>query len=420
MPPGRGKRKRAFERAERLQELPPYLFVEIDRRKREAEERGIDLVDLGIGDPDLPTPPEIVETLRAEAPRPENHRYPSSRSVEVFSQAAAAWFKRRYGVEVDARTHVLPVIGTKEGLAHFPLAFVNPGDVVLVPDPAYPVYHAAALLAGGEPHRVPLTEENRFLPDLGGIEGGVGRRARILFLNYPNNPTAAVADGSFYREAVQFARENDVILVNDAAYSEISYDGLVCPSLLEEEGALDVGIEFHSFSKTYNMCGWRVGFAVGHPDLIAGLAALKANIDSHLFGAILAAAAAALEGGQSHLGQTLGIYRERRDILVDGLGDLGWKADRPRATFYVWVRVPDGRDSVSFATDLIERAGVVTAPGVGFGAAGEGYLRLSLTCRTERIRTAVERMRRAGFGRRAGGGGARRGPIAEKRGAWSG
>ena len=255
-------------------------------------------------------------------------------------------FKRRYRVSVDPATQILPVIGTKEGLGHFPMAFVNPRDVVLIPDPAYPVYHSATVLAGGISKRLPLREENDFLPDLDHIDRSTRSRAKVLFLNYPNNPTAAVADRTFYRRAVDFALKNEVILVNDAAYAEITYGGFVCPSLLQERGAPRVAVEFHSFSKTYNMCGWRVGFAVGNADLIAGLAKLKSNLDSDVFGAILGAAATALKGGGSHLKRMLAVYRERRDILVGGLRDLGWEVRSPRATFYLWVRVPGRRKAV--------------------------------------------------------------------------
>ncbi len=397
MAPGRGRKKIVFERADRLKRLPPYLFVEIDRRKQLAAKRGVDLIDLGIGDPDLPTPRAIVDRLRKEALRPELHRYPPSGRVREFRHAVAAWFGKRYGVALNPDTEVLPVIGTKEGLGHFPLAFVNPGDLVLIPDPAYPVYFSATILAGGSPRKLPLLEENRFLPDLGRVDRRTRTRARALFLNYPNNPTGAVADRAFYREAVEFARANEIILVNDAAYAEIAYDGFVCPSLLQEKGARDVAIEFHSFSKTYNMCGWRVGFAVGNAGLIAGLKTLKSNVDSDVFGAILGAAMTALDLEDKERQKTLDVYRERRDILVDGLRDLGWKVERPKAALYVWLPVPGGTDSMRFASALIRRAGIVTAPGIGFGEAGEGYVRMSLTCGTDRIRTAVRRLKEAGF-----------------------
>jgi len=397
MPPGRGRKQIVFERAARLQKLPPYLFVEIDKKKQDALGQGMDLVDLGIGDPDLATPARIVEKLRREVLRPAHHRYPSTQALDAFSTAAARWFKRRYGVSVNPATEILPVIGTKEGLGHFPLAFVNPRDVVLVPDPAYPVYHSATILAGGTSKRLPLLEKNDFLPDLDAVDRSTRSRAKVLFLNYPNNPTAAVADRAFYRRAVDFALKNEVILVNDAAYAEITYDRYVCPSLLEERGASRVAIEFHSFSKTYNMCGWRVGFAVGNADLIAGLAKLKSNLDSDQFGAILGAATAALKGGAAERKKMLAVYRERRDILVGGLRDLGWEVRSPRATFYIWVRVPGRKDSIQFASELIRRAGIVTAPGVGFGKAGEGYIRMSLTCGTPKIRKAVRRLKRAGF-----------------------
>lgn len=380
------------EPADRLKRLPPYLFAEIDRLKREVARTGRDIIDLGVGDPDLPTPPHIVEALHRAARDPANHRYALDLGMPLLREAIAGWYGRRFGVRLDPETEVLPLIGSKEGIGHVPFAFVNPGDMVLVPDPGYPVYQATTILAGGEPHRMPLREEGGFLPDLDSIPEGVRKRAKLLFLNYPNNPTAATCDRGFFSRVVAFARENDVIVCHDAAYTELAFDGFRPPSFLEVEGARDVGIEFHSLSKTYSMTGWRVGFAVGRAEVLAGLGKIKSNLDSGIFQAVQLAGVEALTGPQGFLAEYLATYQRRRDLLVDGLRGLGWSVAKPKATFYVWARVPGGVPSTEMAGRLLRDAGIVATPGNGLGPSGEGYIRMTLTVPEDRIREAVERI----------------------------
>jgi LL-diaminopimelate aminotransferase len=381
-----------IEKAERIQSLPPYLFAEIDRLKRAVAARGVDLINLGIGDPDIPTPEHIVARLRAAAGNPANHRYPDYEGLPSFRQAAAGWMERRYGVKADPATEVVSLIGSKEGIANMAVAFVDPGDVVLVPDPGYPVYHIGTSFNGGVTYRMPLRRENAFLPDLGAIPADVARRAKLLWLNYPNNPTAAIAPRAFLADAIRFAERHEVILCHDAAYAEV-YFGERPPSILELPGGRDVAIEFHSLSKTFNMTGWRIGFAVGHPELIAGLGKVKTNVDSGVFQAVQEAAIAALESDPAIVERLRAMYRERRDVLVGGLGDVGLPCDPPAGTFYVWVPVPRGVSAAALATRCLTEAGVVVTPGNGFGEAGEGYIRLTLCSPVERLRAAVERLR---------------------------
>jgi LL-diaminopimelate aminotransferase len=380
-----------IEKAERIQKLPPYLFAEIDRLKREVAARGVDLINLGIGDPDTPTPPHIVAALRAAAERPENHRYPDYEGLPAFRQAAAEWMQRRYGVSVDPASEVVSLIGSKEGIANMAVAFVDPGDVVLVPDPGYPVYHIGTQFNGGVSYRMPLRRDNAFLPDLRAVPEEVARRAKLLWLNYPNNPTAAIAPRAFFEEAIRFCQRHNVILCHDAAYAEIYFDERP-PSVLELPGGREVAIEFHSLSKTFNMTGWRVGFAVGHPELIAGLGKVKTNVDSGVFQAVQQAAIAALGSEPAVIDRLRALYRERREVLVGGLRSIGFACDPPAGTFYVWVPVPRGHASAALAKQCIE-AGVVVTPGNGFGEAGEGYIRLTLCSPSERLREAVERLR---------------------------
>ena len=381
-----------IKKAERIHKLPPYLFAEIDRLKREVAARGVDLINLGIGDPDTPTPPHVVARLREAASNPANHRYPDYEGLLTFRQAAARWMETRYGVQVDPVTEVVSLIGSKEGIANMAVAFVDPGDVVLVPDPGYPVYHIGTSFNGGETYRMPLRRESGFLPDLSAIPTEVARRAKLLWLNYPNNPTAAVAPRSFLIDAIRFAERHGIILCHDAAYAEIYY-GERPPSLLELPGGRDVGIEFHSLSKTFNMTGWRIGFAVGHPELIAGLGKVKTNVDSGVFQAVQEAAIAALTGDPGVIERLRSMYRERRDVLVAGLAGVGLPCEPPSGTFYVWVPVPRGTTASALATRCLKEAGVVVTPGNGFGEAGEGYIRLTLCSPTERLREAVERLR---------------------------
>jgi LL-diaminopimelate aminotransferase len=382
-----------IERSKRLDKLPPYLFVEIDRVKNELKAAGKDVVDLGIGDPDLPTFPEIVEALRESCTDPATHRYPLQRGLPSFKRAIARWYEARYGVALDPVREVLPLIGTKEGIGHLPMAVMDAGDIALVPDPAFPIYPAATWLAGADVHYVPLESERRFLPDLRSLGARELDRAKLLFLNYPNNPTGAVADRAFFKEAVDFARDNGLIVLNDAAYSEVVYEGERV-SLLQAEGARDVGIEFHSFSKTFNMTGWRLGFAIGNPYVLEALATVKDNVDSCVFTAIQHAGEAALSLPDSRLEEQVEIYRRRRDVLVDGLRRVGWNVPRPSATFYIWARIPTAERSQEFSGRLLERGHVVTTPGVGFGEGGDRYVRMALTTTEERISEAVARITR--------------------------
>ena len=382
-----------FEKAERLKKLPPYLFKEIDRKKSEVRARGVDIIDLGIGDPDLPTPPHIIEALKKAAEDPGNHRYPSYSGMGDFKEAVAKWYQERFGVELDPDTEVVSLIGSKEGIAHFPLAFVNPGDVALVPAPAYPVYHIATMFAGGESYFMPLLSENRFLPDLNAIPDEITSRARIMFINYPNNPTSAVADLEFFRKVVEFARDNNILVCHDAAYTEMAFDGYRPPSFLAADGAKEVGIEFHSLSKTYNMTGWRIGFAVGNREAIDGLGAIKSNIDSGVFQAVQMAGIEAIRGDQSCVRDMVQVYSRRRDLMVKGLQDVGFEVESPRATFYLWIKVPEGYTSADLTERLLEDAGLVVTPGNGFGEPGEGYFRIALTQKRERLAEAVQRLK---------------------------
>jgi len=386
-----------IEKAERLKRLPPYLFKELDRQKEAVRAKGMDIIDLGVGDPDIPTPVHIIEAGKRAAEDPANHRYPSYSGMGQFNAAVAEWYKRRFHVDVDAGKEVVTLIGSKEGIAHIPLAFINPGDIALVPSPGYPVYHVGTQFAGGEPYFMDLFKENAFLPDLGAIPAEVAKRARMMFINYPNNPTAAVATKAFFESVVAFAHAFNIIVCHDAAYSEIAFDGFNPMSFLEVAGAKSVGIEFHSLSKTYNMTGWRIGFAVGCAEVIEGLGQVKSNVDSGAFQAVQLAGIAALDEDQSCVEAMRRIYQERRDILVDGLHSMGLSVDRPKATFYLWIEVPDGFTSAGFSRRLLTEAGIVSTPGNGFGAAGEGYVRMAVTVDKDRIREAVDRMKSVGF-----------------------
>jgi LL-diaminopimelate aminotransferase len=382
-----------FEKADRLKRLPPYLFKEIDRKKSEMRAKGVDIIDLGIGDPDLPTPAHIIEAVQEAASDPSNHRYPSYSGMHEFRTAVAQWYKTRFGVDLAPEKEVLALIGSKEGIAHLPLAFINPGDVALVPTPGYPVYHTATLFAGGEPYYMPLHKENGFLPDLKAIPESVVHRARVMFINYPNNPTAAVAEVSFFERVIDFARRHRILVCHDAAYSEVAYDGFKPPSFLQAPGAKDVGLEFHSLSKTYNMTGWRVGFAVGNSEAIEGLGAIKSNVDSGVFQAVQIAAIKALRHDQSSVRDTNHVYQQRRDLMVKGLREAGFDLETPKASFYLWIRVPKGHTSTQIATKLLEQ-GVVVTPGNGFGEPGEGYFRIALTQGKARLEEALRRIKK--------------------------
>ncbi|MCS7234855.1 MAG: LL-diaminopimelate aminotransferase [Armatimonadota bacterium] len=378
----------------RLQRVPPYLFADLDRRTEELQRKGVDVISLAVGDPDLPTPDHVVEAMRKAVEDPATHRYPPYAGTSGFRTAVAEWYLRRFGVRLDPERQVLALIGSKEGLAHLPWALLNPGDVALVPDPGYPVYRVATLLADGVPRPLPLRPALGFLPDLTEVPTEVARRARLLFLNYPNNPTAATAEVDFFAEVVRFAREFDVVVVHDNSYSEIAYDGYRPPSFLQAPGALEVGVEYHSLSKTYCMTGWRLGWVCGQAEVVAALAKLKTNLDSGVFVAVQRAGEAALRGPDEPVRDRVATFQARRDLLVAGLREAGWKVTNPRATFYVWAEVPDGFDSVTFAQHVLDRAAVVVTPGVGYGEVGDRYVRLSFTTPDHRLREAVDRLRR--------------------------
>jgi LL-diaminopimelate aminotransferase len=376
----------------RLELLPPYLFAEISRTVGRLRAEGRDVISLGIGDPDLPTPGPIIDALCGAARDPVNHRYPESEGLPELRAAIAGWYSRRFGVELNPDAEVVPLIGSKEGIAHIPLAVIDPGDVVLVPDPGYPVYTSGAVFAGGEVFYLPLSRSRGFLPDLGAVPTDVARRARLLWLNYPNNPTGATADEDFFREVIEFARQFDITVCHDAAYSEVAFDGYRPPSFLQLEGAREVGVEFHSLSKTYNMTGWRVGMAVGNPDIIQALTRVKTNFDSGIPQAIQRAAIAALQGPDGWVEASNRVYRRRRDLAVEALRAAGFDVRPPQATFYLWVPTPDGQPSIDFALRLLEATAVVVTPGVGFGPGGEGYFRISLTTPDDRLEEALLRL----------------------------
>lgn len=379
------------EKAQRLEKLPPYLFAKLDRLKEEARNRGMDIISLGVGDPDTPTPEPVIKSLKIAADNPANHQYPSYMGMEKFRVAAARWCQKRFGVSVDPIREVITLIGSKEGIGHIPLAFVNPGDYVLVPSPGYPVYNAATILAGGIPHVMPLKQENNFLPDLATIPEEVANKTKIMYLNYPNNPTSATADRKFFDSVVQFALKYNIIVCHDMAYSEITYDGYRPISFLECDGAKDVGVEFHSLSKTFNMTGWRIGFAAGNADVIEGLGKVKTNIDSGAPQAIQEAGITAMDELETTQPELIGTYSERRDIVIESLGRMGIDVVPPKATFYVWFAAPGG-DSAKFCSRLLEETGVLLTPGVGFGEFGEGYARIALTVGKERLREAMGRI----------------------------
>jgi LL-diaminopimelate aminotransferase len=391
------KGRKGVDMAERLQALPPYLFAELDRRKTALRAKGVDLIDLGVGDPDLPTPQRIVERMREEVLLPRSHRYPSYEGLREFREAVSRWYKRRFGVVLDPDQEVLALIGSKEGIAHIPLAFINPGAYSLVPSPGYPVYHAGTIFAGGRSFFMPLKEELGFLPELRQVPREVADAATLLFVNYPNNPTAAVADKDFFAEVVEFAQRHSLIVCHDAAYSEISFDNYTPTSFLAVDGARELGIEFHSLSKTYNMTGWRLGFAVGNREILAGLGKAKTNIDSGVFQAVQRAGIEALTGEQSDVAEMRAIYQRRRDVMVRGLRAVGLTVNPPKATFYLWVKVPSGHSSASFASLVLDKAAVVLTPGSGFGEAGEGYVRLALTVPEARLEEAGQRLQGISF-----------------------
>ncbi|MFH1258222.1 MAG: LL-diaminopimelate aminotransferase [Elusimicrobiota bacterium] len=387
------RQKMQIAYSEKLKKLPPYLFIEIDRKKKQAQERGVDIISLGVGDPDGPTPKHIILAMQNSLLKPERHHYPFGAGLKIYRAAVAQWFKNRFAVELDPEKEVYSLIGSKEGLAHLGQAFINNGDIVLVPDPAYPVYHNAAILAGGQPYLMPLKEENNFLPDLNSIPKKILNKTKLIFINYPNNPTAAAASRQFFQSMVDFAYKYGIIVVSDAAYSELYYEEKP-PSFLEIPGAKDIAVEFHSLSKTYNMAGWRIGWACGSAEILQGLSKVKDNYDSGVFEAVQEAAAAALSGPQDCVEEMRQVYRQRRDLFVQGLKNLGWPVTLPSATFYLWAKTPKGYTSNDCVGKLLDEAGVVATPGAGLGPSGEGYLRFALTVDKTRLEEALERMRK--------------------------
>jgi len=378
--------------AKRAEELPPYLFVEISRKIAEKRARGEDVISLAIGDPDIPTPQHVIERLCQAAQDPANHRYPESEGLPEFRSAIAQWYEKRFGVTFDPNKEVLPLIGAKEGIGHIALCFIDPGDVALVPDPAYPVYSIGTMFAGGSSYYLPLTEENDFLPDLDRIPEEIAEKARLLWINYPNNPTAAVAELDFFERVVAFAKRYDLAVCHDGPYTEVSFDGYRPTSFMQAPGAKEVGVEFHSLSKSYNMTGWRVGMVVGNARIIDALTRVKSNLDSGIPQAIQHAAIEALTGPQDCIEEHNAIYQRRRDLLLQTLSEMGLEARPPRASLYIWARIPGGYTSLDFATKLLEEAGVVVTPGIGYGKYGEGYIRISLTIPDERLEEAVRRL----------------------------
>ncbi len=381
--------------AQRIQTIPPYLFAEIDKKKEEAIKRGVDIINLGIGDPDQPTPNNIIKKLRESVKDPKTHNYPPYAGTAEFRQAVALWYKNRFGVDLDPDKEVMALIGSKEGIAHIFLAFIDPGDFSLIPDPAYPVYKTGTLFANGFPYIMPLLEENNFLPDLEKIDEEIAQRAKLMFVSYPNNPTAAVANKDFFEKVVKFAKKYDILVCHDFAYSEMTFDGYKANSFLEIDGAKEAGIEFHSLSKTYNMTGWRLAFVVGNKDAISALSIIKTNIDSGIFKAIQQAGIEALTGPQDNIEKMNKIYTGRRNVVINGLNKLGWNLKPTKATFYIWLPTLNKMDSMEFSNLLLEKTGIIVTPGIGYGDYGEGYVRIALTVEEKRLEEAIERIKKA-------------------------
>jgi len=376
---------------EKLKKLPPYLFIEIDKKKKEAIACGADIISLGVGDPDMPTPKHIIKSMRKAVKNPANHQYPFGAGLLSFRKAVAGWYKERFNADVNPENEVCALIGSKEGIGHLHLGFVNPGDVVLIPEPGYPVYNTGTIFTDGVPYFMPLLEKNGYLPDLKSIPEEIAKKAKIIFVNYPNNPTAAVATKEFYVELITFAKKYNIIVAADAAYSEIYYEEKPI-SFLEIPGAKEVGVEFHSLSKTYNMTGWRIAWVAGNKDVVAGVAKVKDNYDSGVFQAVQEAAITALTSSQQCVQDARKVYKERRDALVGGLQQLGWDVKPPKATFYVWAKIPKNYTSAQVVSKLLDEAAIVCTPGNGMGVSGEGYVRFALTVNVPRIKEAVERI----------------------------
>lgn len=384
--------------AKRLEKIPPYLFAEIDRKRDEMVAKGVDIINMGVGDPDKPTPSPIVQAMHEAIDDASTHNYPPYQGTKDFREAAVRWMERRFGVkDLNPNTEVVSSIGSKEAIHNTFLAFVEPGDYTLIPDPGYPVYRTSTIFAGGEFYTMPLLPENSFLPDLDAIPQEVARKAKLLWINYPNNPTGALANLEFFEKLVAYCKQYDILLCHDHAYSEMAYDGYKPPSVLQVPGAKDIAIEFHSLSKSYNMTGWRVGFVVGSSHGIKGLGQVKTNVDSGVFKAIQRAAIAAYSTSEQELQAVMSVYQNRRNIIVEGLQSLGWEIEAPKATLYVWAKVPQGYTSTEFVTLLLDKCGIIVPPGNGYGAAGEGFFRIALTVADERMHEAIKRMKEAGI-----------------------
>jgi LL-diaminopimelate aminotransferase len=378
--------------AKRIEKLPPYLFVQISRKIAEKKAQGIDVISFGIGDPDIPTPPHIIKRLCQAARDPANHRYPETEGLPELRKAIAEWYQLRFNLSLNPDKEVLPLIGSKEGIGHIALCFIDPGDIALVPDPAYPVYSIGTMFAGGESYIMPLIEKNNFLPDLDRIPAGVAQKAKLMWINYPNNPTAAVAELDFFERVVAFAKKYDIPVCHDGPYTEVAFDGYKPVSFLQAKGAKDIGVEFHSCSKSYNMTGWRIGMVVGNEKIVNALMRVKSNLDSGVPQAIQYAAIAALLGNQDCIAEHNAIYQRRRDKVVKTLKKLGLQVDLPKASLYVWAKIPEGYTSIEFCTRLLDEAAVVVTPGSGYGKYGEGYVRLSLTTPDDRIKEGLTRL----------------------------
>jgi len=381
-----------MELANRLTKLPPYLFVEINQKIADLQTKGKDIVNFGVGDPDLPTPSHIIERICQAARDPANHRYPETDGLLELRQAIAEWYERRFGITLNPAKEVLPLIGSKEGIGHIALCFVEPGDLTLVPDPGYPPFSLGTILAGGEPYSMPLREENDFLPDFGIIPDEVADKAKLMWLNYPNNPTGATAGLDFFEKAVHFAQQHHLAICHDAPYTEVAFDGYKPPSFMQIPEAKEVGVEFHSLSKTYHMTGWRIGMVVGNADIVNALFRVKSNLDSGIPQAIQYAGIEALRGSQEHIVERNTVFQRRRDKLVKVLSEIGLKAKIPRATFYIWAKIPQAYTSMDFTKELLDEIGIAVTPGTGYGKEGEGYIRFSLTISDDRLQEGVNRL----------------------------
>lgn len=386
-----------MKKAKRLEQLAPYLFAQLEEKIEQAKKNGTDVINLGIGDPDQPTPQHIIAEMRQQVAEAANHQYPSSKGMESFRATVAQWYQKRYGVGLDPQQEVASLIGSKEGIGHLAFCYLDPGDVALIPDPGYPVYQGGTALAGGAPHYMPLRAENNFLPDLTAIPTKVAKQAKLMFLNYPNNPTGAVATEGFFQDVVQFAKEYDILVAHDAAYIEVGFDSYRPLSFLQTPGAKDIGIEFGSVSKSHNMTGWRIGWVAGLADAVGALVTLKSNLDSGAFAAVQFAAIRALRDPQDALEAQIELYRQRRDLMISTLNAMGWNLKAPEASIYIWAPTPPGIDSRTFAEHVFTETGVVITPGIGYGQEGDGYFRISLTVDTERLREAAERLRQCGI-----------------------